>query len=217
MSEFDYEPVPGVPGDLPAGERILLQVRPAWRAFAIHVFHARKIAIYCAALVVWRIGAGLAAGKGLGVALLDGAWIAPLAVAGVLIPVLLAWIYARTSIYTITDRRVILRTGAAMPMSFNLPYRQIDSAALRLYSDGAGDIPLKLKGGDRLAYAHLWPHVRPWRFAQPEPMLRAVPDAQKTAGILSAALRDAQLAAPSATGQRTGDARPVSALVTAAA
>ena len=92
MSEIDYEPIPGVPGDLPAGERILLQARPAWRAFAIHVFHVRKIAIYCAALVAWPLGAGRAAGKGLGAALLDGAWSAPPAAAGVLIPVFLAWI-----------------------------------------------------------------------------------------------------------------------------
>ena len=48
-------------------------------------------------------------------------------------------------------------------------------------------MPLRLKGNDRLAYTHLWPHVRPWRFAHPEPMLRAVPEAAKTAATLSAA------------------------------
>ena len=217
MSEFDYEPIPGIPGDLPAGERILMQVRPSWRAFAIHAFHARKIAVYCAALLAWRVGASVAAGKGWSGALLDGAWVAPLAVAGVVIPTLLAWVYARTSIYTITDRRLILRTGAALPMTFNLPYRQIDSAALRLFADGAGDIPLCLKGGDRLAYAHLWPHVRPWRFAHPQPMLRAVPDAAKVAGVLSAALSDAQSLVPSGTGARADVARPVASLSPAAA
>ena len=34
----------------------------------------------------------------------------------------------------------------------------------------------------------MWPHARPWRFKQTEPMLRAVPDARQAAMVLSRAL-----------------------------
>ncbi|MFO1167916.1 MAG: photosynthetic complex putative assembly protein PuhB [Rhodoblastus sp.] len=188
MSEFERDVAPGLPEALPEGERVLMQTRPAWRSLAIHAFHARKIAIYCAAILAWRVGAGLAAGKGFGASLLDGATVAPLAILGVLLPVALAWAYARTTIYTITDRRVVLRTGVALPMTFNLPYKQIDTAALRVFADGTGDIPLKLTGGTRLAFAHLWPSVRAWRVNNPEPMLRALPDAEAVAQTLGRAL-----------------------------
>lgn len=178
----------GLPEGLPPDERILLQVSPSWRSLAIHAFHARKIAIYCLALVTWRVASAIAAGEGAGAALADGAAVAPIALAGVILPALLAWAYARTTIYTITDRRVVLRTGVALPMTFNLPFTQIDSAALRQHADGTGDIPLKLVGDTRLAFAHLWPSVRAWRVNAPEPMLRAVADAQDIAKILGAAL-----------------------------
>ena len=188
MSEFDRDVAPGLPEALPAGERVLIQARPSWRSLAIHAFHARKIAIYCLAILAWRVGAALAAGKTAGAALLDGASVAPLAILGVLLPVALAWAYARTTIYTITDRRVVLRTGVALPMTFNLPYTQIESAALRGFADGTGDIPLKLAGDTRLAFAHLWPSARPWRVNHPEPMLRSVPDAEAVAQTLARAL-----------------------------
>jgi hypothetical protein len=55
MNEFEHEPVRGLPEKLPAGERILWQGTPSWRALAIRAFHARKVALYFAALVVWRL------------------------------------------------------------------------------------------------------------------------------------------------------------------
>jgi hypothetical protein len=216
MTDHEPEPVPGLPEPLPPGEKIILQAKPDWRSFAVHAFHARKIALYCAAIVAWRIGADLFGGMSLAAALVDGAKAAPIALAGVIIPIALAWFYARTSIYTLTDRRLVMRIGVALPMTFNLPYRQIESAALRLYRDGTGDIPLALRGDVRLAFVHLWPHVRGWRINHPQPMLRALPDAQRFADLLAAALKDAN-AAPA---PRSEDrAQPVGAqpLATAAA
>jgi hypothetical protein len=34
----------------------------------------------------------------------------------------------------------------------------------------------------------MWPHVRPWKFGNPQPMMRAVPEAEQVARILSRAL-----------------------------
>ena len=90
--------------------------------------------------------------------------------------------------YTITNRRVVMRIGVVLEITVNFPFRVIESAGLRVYPDGTGDIPLLLAGEDRIAYVHLWPHARPWRAARPEPMLRGVPDAAHAADVLSRAL-----------------------------
>jgi hypothetical protein len=83
---------------------------------------------------------------------------------------------------------VVLRFGVAIPMAFNLPFRQIKTAGLRRHADGSGDIPLKLMGVERIAYVVLWPHARPWHFAPAEPMLRAIANPARVAEILAGAL-----------------------------
>jgi hypothetical protein len=73
----------------------------------------------------------------------------------------------------------------------NIPFKVIESAGLRRYSDGIGDIPLVLGGGQSVNYLIMWPNVRPWRFFNAQPMLRCIPDVDKAAEILTAALRAA--------------------------
>jgi hypothetical protein len=80
-----------------------------------------------------------------------------------------------------------MRIGIALPVTFNIPFTILESAGLRLYGSGAGDIPLVLGGTGRIGFLHLWPHARPWRLSRPEPMLRCVPDAQNVASILARA------------------------------
>ncbi|MFX7853989.1 photosynthetic complex putative assembly protein PuhB, partial [Acinetobacter baumannii] len=74
----------------------------------------------------------------------------------------IAWLMARTTVYTITNKRVVMRVGVVLSITFNLPFAQIGSAGLRRRGRG-GDIVLSLCGTDNIAYAHLWPHARPWR------------------------------------------------------
>ncbi|EHP92042.1 photosynthetic complex putative assembly protein PuhB, partial [Methylorubrum extorquens] len=100
----------------------------------------------------------------------------------------LAWLVHRTTVYTLTDRRMVLHVGIALPITLNLPLTRIESADLRLFSDGTGDIPLRLPPGERVAYLHLWPHARPWRVSRPEPMLRSVPEARSVVALLAPAL-----------------------------
>jgi hypothetical protein len=78
--------------------------------------------------------------------------------------------------------------GVAFPMSFNIPYSKIASAALTANADGSGDIPLQLLPGQKLAYLVMWPNVRPWRMKRPEPMLRGLADVQPVAQLLARAL-----------------------------
>ena len=100
---------------------------------------------------------------------------------------LAAWIYATTTVYTLTSKRIVMRIGAALTMSLNLPYKWIAKADLAVHGDGTGSIHLDLKGQTRISYLLLWPHVRPWKMNRAEPTLRAIPDAETVARILGQA------------------------------
>jgi hypothetical protein len=188
MNEYEYEPVPGLPYRLPDDEKILWQGSPGWRSLAVHLCHLRAISLYFAALMIWRVTVTAADGGSLAEALETVAWLSALlgVVAGFL--GLFAFIAGRTTIYTITTRRVVLRYGIAFTKAVNVPLRIVQSAGLRLHADGTGDITLSLSGNDKIAYLILWPHVRPWRFKTPEPMLRVVPDPEGVARIIRGAL-----------------------------
>lgn len=188
--DFDFEPIPGLPERPPPGEKILWQGKPDWWGLALRVFHIRKVAIYFAILLAWRGIATVYDGGTLTASLLAMLSILPLALLGLGLLGLLAALYARTTIYTITSRRVVMRFGVALPMTVNFPFTVVESASLRLCGDGTGDIPLALKGPDKLAYLVLWPFVRPGHYKRPQPMLRALPEAGSVAATLSAALKE---------------------------
>lgn len=181
----------GLPAPLPRGERILWQGSPDWKALALRAMRLRGIAIYFGILAVLRAGVALGDGESLAQALLAGSWLLAIGAAVIAMFAGYAWLAARAAVYTITNRRVILSLGVALPMSVNIPLTMIASAALRRDARDVGDLPLAVNAPKRLSYVLLWPHVRPWRLSQVEPMFRAVPRAGEMAEILSAALREA--------------------------
>ena len=101
--------------------------------------------------------------------------------------VLLAWLSARTTVYTLTDRRIVMRIGIVLTIAFNLPLKRIEGASIHALGNGTGDIALLLEDETRIAWMQLWPHARPWRMSRPQPMLRAVPQAQAVAQQLTQA------------------------------
>jgi hypothetical protein len=160
--DHEFEPQYGLPEVLPAGEKLLWQGSPDWRAMAVEVFHVRKLALYFAALLLLRAGFVLADGGGLGAVLASWAWLAPMAGLSLGIMLALARLAARTAVYSITDRRVIMRIGIVLTVTFNLPFRRIEAAGLLLRGkDGHGDIPITLARGEQIAILQLWPHARP--------------------------------------------------------
>jgi hypothetical protein len=173
---YANEPVKGLPGHLPAGEHIVWQGAPDWKRLALTAFHVRGVAVYFGLI----LGLALLLGASLtGVVLTVGAGVAAVALLG-----LLAWLSARSTVYTLTNRRVVLRVGIALPTCINLPLKLIANASVKVHADGTADLPLELKGPDRVGWMMLWPHARPWKVSAPEPMLRAVPDGQRVAALL---------------------------------
>jgi hypothetical protein len=189
--EHEFEAEPGLPEPLPRGERLLWQGSPDWRAMAREAMHTRLLSIYFAVLLGLRGVTTLSSGGSWLDALQSMLWLLPLAVVAIALLSVMAWLIARTSVYTITDKRVVMRIGVVLNITFNLPFAKIESAGLRLNADGSGDLTLALADSDRIAYLHLWPHARPWQVKRTQPMLRAVPNARQVAASLSAALADA--------------------------
>lgn len=184
----ECRPPRGLPEPLPEGERILWQGSPRWQSLARRVFHTRMILIYFGVLIGWRIISMAHDGFPIGEIALGATWIACVGAAAMLIVSVLSWLMARTTIYTITTRRVVLRFGVALPMTINVPFAVVKTAALKTDATGVGDIALSLSGKDRIAYLVLWPHARPWKMAPAEPSLRAIPDAAAVGEILGDAL-----------------------------
>jgi hypothetical protein len=186
--DFDFEPVKGLPQVLPAGERMLWQGSPRWQDLAIHAFHARKVIWYFVAIASIQGAFRLYDGLPLAEAARPFTWLIPMGLVAAAILTGLAYASARTTVYTMTTKRIVMRIGIALPVTLNLPFKLIDGASLRLYGNGSGEIAVKLHGKERVAYMILWPHARPLHFSKPEPTLRAIPDADRVATLLATAL-----------------------------
>ena len=185
--EHEFEAAYGLPEPLPLGESILWQGAPDMHDLALRVFHIKKVALYFVVLMAVRGSFLYSSGADnltvvAGILLVAGLGLTAMAALG-----LLAWLTARTTAYTLTDQRVVMRIGIVLTLTFNLPLKQIQTAGLLLSSKGFGDIPLALSGGNRIGYINLWPHARPWRLANPQPMLRCIPQAQAFAAQLQQA------------------------------
>lgn len=180
--EHGREPIPGLPGYLPEGEKILWQGKPTVLDFAIRTLHLRKVAIYFALLLGWRVlEQGIAGGHLQFVAL---------SLAGLGLLSLLAWLMVRSTLYTITNRRLVLRFGIAMPISINLPFARIQTLATRRAGASATDISIGIRQNplQRLSYVVMWPHAQPWRLGNVQPMMRCLNDGTAVAEILRKAL-----------------------------
>ena len=185
------EAEPGLPEPLPQGEQVLWRGAPDWRLLAVHVFHLRPLAALSALFAALSFTVGLAHRAPAPYLLL--ALAVPLLAGGVAMSLAAfsAWLVARVSCYTVTDARVVLRVGLLVPVNLNIPFSEITDVAMRPHPGGSGDLPLSVRTYKRISYMLLWPHVRPMQFKRPQPMLRAVRDAERAAEVLVNALRRA--------------------------
>lgn len=211
------EPVAGLPERLPEGEEILWQGRPSALALAIHAFHVRFILAWFIGMTAWRVTA-IAAREGTGAEMGEVLAVsAGTGIAAVAIVFGLAFVMARAARFTLTNRRVVMRYGAAIRKYVNIPFARIASADLKRHGRGIGDIALTVEGPGQVGYVHLWPFVRPFRFSRPQPLLRALPEAETVAHLLARAVQADQpettkVSAGEAASPESGAALPAGAL-----
>ena len=187
MSQIRVKALKPLPEPLPEGERVLWQQSPAWKPFSRRVFLLDKIALYFLIIIAWVATSAYFDDGGLIAVLRALSWSVPPALGVLIMIALVAWVYARTSVYTITNKRVVIQSGIALESSTNLPFTKIDRADLKTFRDKTGDIDLEMSG-PRLLYSMLWPHVRLLRLKRPKPVMRGILEPERVAEILGAAL-----------------------------
>ncbi len=179
--------VRGVSEALPPGERILWEGAPSARALARHLFYMRPLSAYLGAMVLWWVAVNRTQVNTeqfwatLGIQLMlvggviGGAWLLARAIAG-------------GTIYAITDRRIVMRFGVIFPLTINVPLHYVEGASAREFPDRSGQIAVQLTKKESIAWIVLFPHVRPWQFSHPEPLLRGLTDPVTVGEVLRAAV-----------------------------
>ncbi len=197
IHEHEFEAAPGLPTALPKNEVILWQGSPDWVSLAVHAFHVRKIAIYFSIMICIQWINVYEPDQAISTWLMPCLTSAFLALLSLSCILGWAWLSSKTTLYTITDKRLVLRVGIVLSLTFNLPYKRIQAADLRPLAKGCGDISLKLPEGDQIGFFHLWPHARAWELRQPQPTLRCVPEAARVSDTLANAwTRQTNIAMP---------------------
>lgn len=179
--------VRGVSEALPPGERILWEGAPDPRALARHLFFIRPLSTYLGAMVLWWVAVNRTqvnteqfwATLGIQLMLVGGV------IGG-------AWLMARAiangTTYAITDRRIVMRFGVIFPLTINVPLHYVEGASARQFPDRTGQIAVQLSKKESIAWIVLFPHVRPWEFSRPQPLLRGLTDPVKVGEVLRAAV-----------------------------
>lgn len=199
----------GLPQPLPEGEDILYQGSADPRALILAAMHVRAVAFYIGAVIMVRSVIGAGGGESFAVLIERAAEFLALGGVAVGILSLLGWWMAKRSVFTITNRRVVIRHGIAIRKYINIPFDGITSVDLKPLGRGTGNIALKSEGRQAVPYFHLWPFASPMRFTKTIPVLRALPKVDEVAPILVDAIR---AAAPS----RVEVARPAASAEPAA-
>jgi len=204
--DFQNEPVRGLPERLPAGEEILWQGSPSWWSLTVESLSLYWVAGYFVFLFAWRTISGAAVETWTQSATTASFFLVLGAIVCVLL-IIIGYVQAKSTVYTLTNRRVAMRIGAALTITLNLPFRQINNATLSTRKNGVGTIALEMAetAGTRLSYLNTWPHVRPWKTKNTQPALRCIPEAAKVAALLAEAAETA-VSEPVITRVSTADA-----------
>jgi putative photosynthetic complex assembly protein len=122
--DFQTEPVRGLPENLPEGEHILWQGQPDWWALTKEALSFWWVAGYFAFLFAWRTVGGAATESWADSATAASFFLVLGAIVCALL-LIVGVMQAKSTVYTLTNRRVAMRIGAALTMTLNLPFRKI--------------------------------------------------------------------------------------------
>jgi hypothetical protein len=183
--EHEFEAQTGLPEKLPQGEVILWQGSPNWVSLAVEAFHLRALGIYFSIMLLLQASYLTAESEEFNLSqLLLTTTMILLTLSAI---ALWAWMSANASMYTITNKRVVIRLGIVFSLTFNFPLKKIIAANELHRKNGTTDLSLILHQEDHIAWLHLWPHVRPWEINHPEPTLRCIRNGVVCGEILKSA------------------------------
>lgn len=177
--EHEFEAALGLPEKLPKDEFIIWQGQPDWKQLAVDAFHVRKLAVYFSLMIMLQclhLMDSDTAAMDMLMSLCTSLSLACLAL-GLLAGS--AYFSSRATVYTLTNRRMVMRIGIVLSLTFNLPLKKIVSCELMALKHQVGNIALGTSSESPIGWLNLWPHVRAWRLNSPQPSLRCVPKAQE--------------------------------------
>ena len=188
QDDFAFEPIRGLPERPPEGEVILWQGQPNWLRLTVDSLNLWWVLAYFIFLFVWRL-ISVSDLMPIDQALLVSFPFLALALIVALLLLLVGFIQAKATVYTITNKRIVMRIGAALTLTLNLPFTEIENAAIASTSKNFGRIAIDTKRDAKFSFLVLWPHVRAWHFKKPQPSLRCIPNATEVAEILANAAK----------------------------
>jgi len=189
--EYEYEAQLVLPSALPKNEKILWQGTPHFWTLAKNLFWIRAVMVYFLVLIVMGFIEGYQEGQSNQQMLMSFALMVLMSILGTGMLAFLAFCTARTTVYTITNRRVVMRIGVVLTKTFNLPLTKIESADIVSQKNQIGNIAIQVESSTKIAFFHLWPHARPWRLQHPEPMLLGLESVDEVSTILTQAWSEA--------------------------
>jgi hypothetical protein len=212
--EHEFEAAPGLPEALPPNEYVIWQGQPEWKQVAIDAFHVRKVVIYFALVIALQLLHLLEREPSLTVIaqqLATSVLLASLA-AGLL--TWCAYLTSTATMYTITNRRIVMRIGIVLTITLNLPLKKIVSCDLLNLNKKTGNIAICVLSGCPVGWFNLWPHVRAWRINNPQPTLRCIAQAERVGQLIFQAWRlecpSEQLVTQPAAELKSDSGRPLS-------
>lgn len=178
-----------LPEALPEGEHILWQGRPEALELARRAYGARFVGLYFAVVGLARVATTWSDGGSFGAIVESLAWSALPALLALGLLGLLATIQARLTCYTLTNRRIAMQIGVALPATVNIPLSKILSVDRRMLPSGGCDLVLTVDGAVPLGAALLWPHVRlGGRGVGNQPVLRCLAEPDRISSLLAGVL-----------------------------
>ena len=168
---------------IPDGESILWKGKPSLWGFSWNLFGLKWITFYLSILSVVSIARFFASDFHTAF-YID---FLPFFLSGIFASIILiglAAIQAYSTVYIITENRVIIKTGAALSFLISMPFKKIKEVNLQKRGTSIGTISFELLSKKRVPYISCWPSVRPWKFKRTQPAFSCVGSVDEVATIL---------------------------------
>ena len=168
---------------IPNGESILWKGRPSLWGFSWNLFGLKWITLYLSILSIVSV-ARFFASDFYTAFYVD---FLPFFLSGIFASIILIGLAATqtySTVYIITENRVIIKTGAALSFLISMPFKKIKEVNLQKRGASIGTISFELLSEKRVPYISCWPSVRPWKFKRTQPAFSCIGSVDEVATVL---------------------------------
>ena len=186
MYKIDKTPPKDVLSVIPENEEVIWHGRPNLRRFSLSALGLRYLMLYLLIISITTFSSNFGNLTLLLFLQMMFPYIISCCLAGIIL-VVIGISQVIPTVYVITSKRIIIKSGLALIFMLNVPFDKVANIDKKVFNDGCGDISFKLIGNKRIPFFAGWPSVRPWYFNDPEPTFRCIPDVDVVAFKLTSA------------------------------